>query len=89
MSDPYEEQRLITEGFLKIITKKNEEIETLRAKCEKYREALEFYSNRESWNRSSCSDVARDIVVDDLDNQKCYAKYCGGKLAREALGKDN
>lgn len=54
----------------------------LKAQLKREQEAVDFYASTEAWNRSSCSDVAREICREDLDRVKGYAKYCGGKLAR-------
>ena len=58
------------------------EIASLKEQLEREQGAVDFYASTEAWNRSNCSDVAREMCTDDLDRVKGYAKHCGGKLAR-------
>jgi len=42
----------------------------------------DWYAEKYHWMRSSTSDVAREMLAEDLENIDRYAQYCGGKLAR-------
>lgn len=64
------------------IEKLEKEIASLKEQLEREQGAVDFYASTEAWNRSNCSDVAREMCTDDLDRVKGYAKHCGGKLAR-------
>lgn len=55
----------------------------LKEQLAREQECVDFYASTEAWNRSCYSDAARELDVEDLDRVKGYAKYCGGKLARE------
>lgn len=70
------------EPYVREIEGQKKEIASLKEQLEREQGAVDFYASTEAWNRSNCSDVAREIFTDDLDRVKGYTKYCGGKLAR-------
>ena len=62
------------------------ELEELRVKCEKYREALEFYGDKNNW--SYVNQHNKTLMKDDHDFNVNFSDKFGGKRARKAL-KDN
>ena len=70
------------EPYVREIEGQKKEIASLKEQLEREQGAVDFYASTEAWNRSNCSDVAREMCTDDLDRVKGYAKHCGGKLAR-------
>lgn len=72
----------ILENMEELINGQKKEIASLKEQLEREQGAVDFYASTEAWNRSNCSDVAREMCTDDLDRVKGYAKHCGGKLAR-------
>lgn len=64
-----------------------EKIEKLQKENELLKKCVEFYADKKTYNRSATSNVAREVVAQDCDNQPNYAQYCAGKKARECLVK--
>lgn len=64
---------------------------TLRAENARYREALEFYADRNSWKFYSYSNDCKDMIefsdvgVKSYNEVADYACGSGGRRAREAL----
>jgi hypothetical protein len=63
------------------------ELTNLRAALDESIKVIQFYASKSSWLREPDADVARKIYASDTDNVPGYAKYTGGKTAREFLSK--
>lgn len=82
----FEGMRWCSEHELKRVCKSLVDmINNLKAENARYRDALEFYARKGTWQKTLHKEVARQITAVDCDAVEGHAAYCGGRRARRTL----
>jgi len=80
------QQRFNNHHNLSVDQKVSDQVAELEKESKKYREALEFYADKDNWRHLGVKRGNRFIRIDDMEMIDCSGKW-GGKRARQALNK--